>query len=58
MSDSLILTVEALLLCEGLMLDDPEWDTRHCPTIVGPMSVDPSGKRGIPLLHGLVACAL
>ena len=40
------------------MLDDPEWDTRHCPTIVGPMSVDPSGKRGIPLLHGLVACAL
>ena len=47
----------ALLLCEGLMLDDPEWDTRHCPTIVGPMLVDPSGKRGIPLLHWFVASA-
>ena len=46
----------ALLLCEGLMLDDPDWDTRHFPQVVGLMLVDPCGTRGTPLLHGVCPC--
>ena len=47
----LTLFIVALLLCEGLMLDDPDWDTRHSPQVVGMMLVDPCGTRGTPLLH-------